>query len=275
MNLRGREEGARPEMDTLASLRAVEGGSSRSYVVQPPAASSVGSADSTQDSPAPAGHTPSCASLTPGGETCCEPGSPASPSTTTYEPWGISRAQTLDAPPEQGIIPPLRANPNCHAGDAVLIFSAEGFPVRTSASPAEEQDSLAGAPAFSTSSPESPTLFDLAGYSSRTYPASSPRTAVGTSESCLERWPTSGTAWPGGFSTAVSSECRSDADGCSSSEPSLTEILEPPLSVPGNYSLSGRAARGILRRAEKRGRTLPGHLAAALESVAGPRTPSE
>ena len=33
MNLRGREEGARPELDDKASLRAASGGSSRSYVV--------------------------------------------------------------------------------------------------------------------------------------------------------------------------------------------------------------------------------------------------
>jgi hypothetical protein len=37
--------------------------------------------------------------------------------------------------------------------------------------------------------------------------------------------------------------------------------------VPARYSLSARAARGILRRAEKRGRTLPPHLLAALQAV--------
>jgi hypothetical protein len=83
----------------------------------------------------------------------------------------------------------------------------------------------------------------------------------------LERWPTSGTAWDGGFSTHVSSECRSDEDGCSSWEPSLKEILEPPQNVPARYSLSARAAAGILRRAEKRGRTLPSHLQDALQAV--------
>ncbi|GIV03683.1 MAG: hypothetical protein KatS3mg015_2513 [Fimbriimonadales bacterium] len=85
-------------------------------------------------------------------------------------------------------------------------------------------------------------------------------------------FPTSGLAWATGsltaFSTAVSSECRSDEDGCSSSEPSLTEILEPPQNVPERYLLSARAARGILLRAAKRGRTLPSHLSAALEAVA-------
>jgi hypothetical protein len=38
--------------------------------------------------------------------------------------------------------------------------------------------------------------------------------------------------------------------------------------VPAKYSLSARAATGILRRAEKRGRVLPSHLSAALEAVA-------
>jgi hypothetical protein len=39
--------------------------------------------------------------------------------------------------------------------------------------------------------------------------------------------------------------------------------------VPAKYSLSARAARGILRRAGKRGRALPPHLEHALETVAG------
>jgi hypothetical protein len=150
----------------------------------------------------------------------------------------------------------------------VLISSAEDSPARTCPSPDNDAGLPGNAPGFSTSSPESQTLFDPDGFSSRTYPGCSARTAVGTSESLLERWPTSGTAWPGGFSTHVSSECRSAAGACSSSEPALTEILEPPGSVPGRYSLSARAALGILRRAEKRGRTLPGHLALALRAVA-------
>ena len=153
-------------------------------------------------------------------------------------------------------------------------YSAVAFLARTSRSPADGEGSQESAAASSMSSHESQSLFDLAGFSSRTYPDCSPRTAVGTSESCLARWPTSGTAWATGFSTAVSSECRSVEGGCSSSEPSLQEILEESQNVPAKYSLSARAAQGILRRAEKRGRTLPGHLAAALESVAGHRTQS-
>jgi hypothetical protein len=147
-------------------------------------------------------------------------------------------------------------------------YSAVAFLAKTSPSPVAEPDSQETDPACSSSSLESLSLFDPAGYSSRTYPVSSLATAVGTSESCLERWPTSGTAWLGGFSTHVSSECRSADGECSSWEPWLTEILEPPQNVPVKYSLSARAASGILRRVEKRGRTLPSHLLAALEQVA-------
>jgi DNA (cytosine-5)-methyltransferase 1 len=66
-------------------------------------------------------------------------------------------------------------------------------------------------------------------------------------------WTPSSTAWP------------SDGSGflCS-----LAEVLEPgPL--PTRYFLSSRACAGILRRAEKRGKTLPGPLLRALQAVAG------
>jgi len=146
-----------------------------------------------------------------------------------------------------------------------------GFPerARTSRSPDDEPDSTASEAVFSSSWRESSTLFDPDLFSWKTFRGVNPRTLVGTSESLLARWPNSGLVWPTGFSTAVSSECRSDEGGCSSSEPSLTEILEPPQNVPARYSLSARAATGILRRAEKRGKRLPAHLATALVSVAG------
>jgi hypothetical protein len=148
-----------------------------------------------------------------------------------------------------------------------LTFSQAVSPAKTSALPESDEDSQATDRDSSSSSPESLSLFDPSGFSSRTFPASSPRTAVGTSESCLERWPTSGMAWHGGFSTAVSSECRSADGECSSSETSLADVLEP--SVAERFYLSARAARGILRRAEKRGRELPPALAQALLNLAG------
>lgn len=48
----------------------------------------------------------------------------------------------------------------------------------------------------------------------------------------------------------------------------MSDILETG-DVPSKYYLSAKACRGILRRAERQGRTLPKHLAAALESAAG------
>jgi len=51
---------------------------------------------------------------------------------------------------------------------------------------------------------------------------------------------------------------------------SLSDILET--GVLQKYFLSARAARGILRRAEKRGRQLPPLLEAALVQTAGQTT---
>ncbi len=49
---------------------------------------------------------------------------------------------------------------------------------------------------------------------------------------------------------------------------SLSDILETG-DVPRRYYLSAKACRGILRRAEKRGKSLPALLRRALEAVAG------
>ena len=62
--------------------------------------------------------------------------------------------------------------------------------------------------------------------------------------------------------TLSSSEWPSDAAVCS-----LSDILETG-DVPRRYFLSARACQGILRRAAKRGKALPGPLQAALASVA-------
>ena len=236
--------------------------------------SSAGSAGSTSASTAPGTGTCSSASPTPTGERCSPPGSQESPSTTTY-------AQSLSENQRGEMLLTDVAHQITTGGgkpgqgyQAVLISSPAEHPAKTSASPDNAADSTANGQDFSSNTPGSLTLFDPDGFSGRTFQVRSLQTAVGTSEQCLERWPTSGTAWPGGFSTAVGSTCRSDESGCSSSAISLTAILEPPQNVPARYSLSARAARGILRRAAKRGKKLPGHLEAALASVAGPRTPS-
>jgi hypothetical protein len=65
-----------------------------------------------------------------------------------------------------------------------------------------------------------------------------------------------------GFSMHSISEFHSGAVACS-----LSDILETG-DVPRRFYLSATACRGILRRAEKRGKDLPGSLKAALEDTA-------
>lgn len=72
-------------------------------------------------------------------------------------------------------------------------------------------------------------------------------------------WETA-TVLPGGCSTHNTSESLRDADVSS-----LSEVLE--MSAPEKYSLSAKACRGILRRAEKRGKVLPDMLREALTEV--------
>ena len=75
-------------------------------------------------------------------------------------------------------------------------------------------------------------------------------------------WPdfqNSATGGPCGFLTLNTPEFHSAAVASS-----LSDILETG-DVPQRYFLSDTACRGIIRRAEKRGRELPAHLLAALK----------
>jgi hypothetical protein len=105
----------------------------------------------------------------------------------------------------------------------------------------------------------------------RTSLASSPVMEGETWRRSSVRWSNSGMAWRTGCSTLATSECPS-ADGESSSlaceaiPTTLTDVLQP--SAPPRFSLSARAAAGILRRASKRGRALPTELESALTSLA-------
>ena len=83
-----------------------------------------------------------------------------------------------------------------------------------------------------------------------------------TSGPSSRTWMSSGTAWRGEYWTLNGSASPSDASACS-----LPDVLETRRDL-SKYFLSPRAATGILRRAERRGRMLPEHLAAALEGLA-------
>lgn len=75
------------------------------------------------------------------------------------------------------------------------------------------------------------------------------------------RWMTSGMVWHGEYWTRNSSEWPRDAAVCS-----LSDVLETR-NLPPKYFLSPKACAGIIRRAEKRGKSLPPLLDSALRRV--------
>ena len=81
------------------------------------------------------------------------------------------------------------------------------------------------------------------------------------SESSSRDWLNSGSMHHGRFWTLSTSESRNAASACS-----LSQALEDD--IPSKFYLSARAAAGILRRAERRGKELPTHLRQALEALA-------
>lgn len=111
---------------------------------------------------------------------------------------------------------------------------------------------------------ESLTLFSEMedGFSLRMFPDSFPATTDEISESFSRRWPSSGfMTSPGECWTADTSECHSEGGEFSS----LPSVLEAD--VQPRFFLSPRAAAGIIRRAEKRGKALPPHLDLALREL--------
>jgi hypothetical protein len=117
-------------------------------------------------------------------------------------------------------------------------------------------------------SPILPLLQSIAphGWYGRTSPASCRATAEGILEPSSQGWGNSGMGSPTEFLTLNISEWPSDAAVCS-----LSDVLETG-ELPQRYFLSAKACRGILRRAEKRGKQLPPSLAEALQAVASEPT---
>jgi len=108
-----------------------------------------------------------------------------------------------------------------------------------------------------------------AGWYGRTSPASCRVEKDGTLVPCSEGWRNSGMGGPTESLTLSTSEWtgtsvpfHSEGGVCS-----LSDILETG-DLPQRYYLSARACKGILRRAEKRGKELPEALHIALEAVA-------
>ena len=234
--------------------------------------SSQGSAASTSDSNEQAIASPGNANETNGGDSSSQSASPDSsfgktsrtsrPTSSTARLYVSNQRREVR---EMDVAPSLTEPGGLTQTPFLLISSAEGSPAKTSPSPADAPDSPGNAPASSSTSHGSPmSLFSPEGMSSlRTYPDFFPATVDEISPSYSRRWPSSGfTTSPGECWTADTSECPNAGAGSSSLADVLEEIVAP------KYFLSPKAAAGILRRAEKRGRSLPSHLSAALEAVA-------
>ncbi len=101
------------------------------------------------------------------------------------------------------------------------------------------------------------------GSSLRTSLDSCHRESDGTLAPSLGRWMTSGILARGQCWTLNGLAWRNGGSACS-----LSDILETG-DIPQRYCLSQKACRGILRRAEKRGKTLPPALRRALKAGGG------
>ena len=137
----------------------------------------------------------------------------------------------------------------------------EDSPAKTLASQASELDSQASEPASPSPSLTLWSSDDLGGSCWKMSQVSSVPTTGLTSEGFSMKWSNSGMAFRGELWTLDTSESPSDAVECS-----LSQVLNP--TAPQRFSLSAKAARGILRRANRRGKVLPAALQTALESLA-------
>lgn len=149
-----------------------------------------------------------------------------------------------------------------NAPKPIVTCSSEELRVRLSQLPDSEAGFQMLAGTLPWSSVASLIAFGLAGSSGKTFPVSCLRTEDGTLAPSSGRWLPSGMGSPGECWTLSSTECPSVVV-----ESSLSAILETG-DVPQRFYLSARACEGILRRAEKRGKTLPERLASALATVA-------
>ena len=153
-----------------------------------------------------------------------------------------------------------------NAAAQLSMFSLEELPVSRFPWQASEEDWLTRV--ATSCSPILPLLTNIgpSGWFGRTSPACFPLTEDETLPASFGGWQNSGTGSPTEFLTLSTSEWPSAAAVCS-----LSDILETG-DVPQRFFLSATACRGILRRAEKRGKKLPEPLQNALSQVVGAKT---
>lgn len=141
------------------------------------------------------------------------------------------------------------------------IFSSEEHPVRRSASRDFGRDLLILEATSPSRFLECLSSIAPSGWFGRTSPVSC-QTNQGRLVPSSGAWQNSGMGSPTAFLTLSTSEFHNDAVVSS-----LSDILETGV-MPQRFFLSAKACRGILRRAEKRGKTLPPALLEALTRVA-------
>ena len=150
-----------------------------------------------------------------------------------------------------------------------LTFFAEEPPANRSALPdcAKDWMTLAGI----SCSPLVPLQAGIgpAGWFGRTSPASCHQTEDGILEPSSGCWGNSGMGSPTEFLTLSTSEHTASRSPSHSAGAvcGLSHILEIG-DVPPRFFLTAKACQGILRRAAKRGKSLPQSLAEALRAVA-------
>ena len=139
-----------------------------------------------------------------------------------------------------------------------LTLWSEALPASPSASP----DSGKGSPTLAADSCcdflKSLNATDLNGLSGKMSPASCHRTEDGILAPSSGGWKSSGTGGPIGSWTLNFSESPREGVECL-----LSDVLETS-DVPDRFYLSPKACAGILRRAARRGKTLPAMLERAL-----------
>jgi len=142
------------------------------------------------------------------------------------------------------------------------MFFAEEPPANPSQSQDSEKDWMTRV--ATSCSPFLPLLNDIGphGWSGRTSPAFCPPMEDGTLAPSSEGWQSAGMGSHTGCLTLSISEWPKDASVCS-----LSDTLETG-TLPQRFYLSSTACKGILRRADKRGKELPTPLRIALTSVA-------
>lgn len=149
------------------------------------------------------------------------------------------------------------------------MFSWEGRPVSRSRLPGFAQDCKTRAETSCLRTLLSLVGINPSGLYGKTFPACCRATKDEILVPSSERWQNAGMGSPTEFWTLSTCEWTA-LDGLSLNDDgvcSLSEILETG-DVPRQYYLSAKACRGILRRAEKRGKELPQQLARALQAVA-------